>query len=129
MDDDGRENHCFDGVVLSRQRAADLAAELDLDVDQVGICFACLGVVASALDYGDEREIRRNTFQMTPDLWEDGLALPARLALERARVRAVKDAERAIADIDQAGARTTIVRAIVRQLAHQLSVRVHAELN
>jgi hypothetical protein len=129
VDDDEHGNHCFDEVVLSRQRAADLAAELDLDVDQVGICFACLGVVASALDYGDEREIRRNTFQMTPDLWEDGLALPARLALERARVRAVKDAERAIADIDQAGARTTIVRAIVRQLAHQLSVRVHAELN
>jgi hypothetical protein len=41
----------------------------------------------------------------------------------------VKDADRAIADIDQKGARTTIARAIVRQLAHQLSVRVHAELN
>jgi hypothetical protein len=129
LDDAGRGNRCFDGGVLSVQRAAILAAELDLDVDHVGICFACLGIVASALDYGNERDIRSCTLRMTPDLWEDGLASPARLALERARLRGVKDADRAIADVDQKGARTTIARAIVRQLAHQLSVRVHAELN
>jgi hypothetical protein len=115
--------------MLDRQRAADLAAKLDLDVDELPICFACLGIVASALDHGEEREIRGRTLQVTPDLWEEGLALPARLALERARARDVKDAERALADLDRAGPRTTIARAIVRQLAHQLSVRVHAVWN
>jgi hypothetical protein len=128
-DDAVRGNRCFDGIVLSVQRATDLAVELDLNVDQVGVCFACLSFVSFALDGGDEREIRRNTFRMTPDLWEEGLALPARLALEQARVRGVKDAELAIADVDQAGPKTTIARAIVRQLAHQLSVRARAELN
>jgi hypothetical protein len=128
-DDAGHGNRCFDGGVLSVQRAAILAVELDLDVDHVGICFACLGIVASALDYGNERDIRSCTLRMTPDLWEDGLASPARLALERARLRGVKDADRAMADVDQKGARTTIARAIVRQLAHQLSVRARAALN
>jgi hypothetical protein len=128
-DDAGRGNRCFDGGVLSVQRAADLAVELDLDVDQTGVCFACLSFVSFALDGGDEREIRRHTLRMTPDLWEEGLALPARLALERARARGVKDAELAIADVDQAGPKTTIARAIVRQLAHQLSVRARAALN
>jgi hypothetical protein len=128
-DDAVRGDRCFDGVMLDRQRAADLAATLDLDVDHIPICCACLGIVASALDYGDERAIRSRTLEMTPDLWEEGLALPARLALEQSLVRGVTDADRAIADIDQIGARTTIARAIVRQLAHQLSVRVHAELN
>jgi hypothetical protein len=88
-DDAGRGNRCFDGGVLSVQRAADLAVELDLDVEQTGICFACLGIVASALDYGNERDIRSCTLRMTPDLWEDGLASPA-----AARTRAGAPARR-----------------------------------
>jgi hypothetical protein len=122
-------NRCFDGVHAQCPACGDLAVELDLDVDQVGICFACLSFVSLALDSGDEREIRRNTLRVTPDLWAEGLALPARLALERALARGVKDAECALADVDQAGPRTTIARAIVRQLALQLSVRARAELN
>jgi hypothetical protein len=128
-DDAVRGNCCFDGVMLDRRRAADLAVELDLDVDEIPICYACLGIVASAIDRGDEREIRSRTLQMTPDLWAEGLAQPARLALQRARARGVQDAELAIAEIETTGSRTTIARAIVRQLALQLSIRVHAAWN
>jgi hypothetical protein len=115
--------------MLTTQRAAALAAELELDVYQTGICLACLSFVSFPLDSGDEVEARRSTLHFTPILWEEGLALPARLALERARVRGVRDAERAIADVDRAGARTTIARAIVRQLALQLALRSRAEMN
>jgi hypothetical protein len=50
-------------------------------------------------------------------LWEEGLALYARLALERARVAGVPRADEAIVDIEQRGARSPVVRAIVRRLA------------
>jgi hypothetical protein len=63
------------------------ARELDLDLDDLPICLACLSFVAMAIDAGDELEIRRWTRKMTPDLWDEGLALPARLAVERAQRR------------------------------------------
>ena len=115
--------------MLDRRRAVTLASALDLDIDAVGICHACLSFVSMALDDGDEPEIRRQTLRLTPILWDEGLALPLRLALERARERGVKDAAAAIGDVDRAGARTTIARAVVRQLALQLSIRAHAQLN
>ena len=116
-------------MTLDRRRAATLASALDLDVDAIGICHACLSFVSMAIDEGDEREIRRQTFQLTPILWDEGLSLPLRLALEGARASGVEDAAQALADVDGAGARTTIARAVVRQLALQLSIRTHAQLN
>ena len=116
-------------MTLDVRRAATLAGSLDLDVDAIGICHACLSFVSMALDDGDERDIRRQTLRMTPILWDEGLALPLRLALESARASGVDDAARAPEDLDRAGARTTIARAVVRQLALQLSIRTHARLN
>jgi hypothetical protein len=115
--------------MLTPQRAAILAAALDLDVHEAGICLPCLSFVSFPLDDGDEREVRRNTLNMTPILWEEGLAEPARTALEGARERGVKDADSALADVDRSGARTTIARAIVRALALQLVVEMRAPLN
>jgi hypothetical protein len=115
--------------MLDRRRAAALASSLELDVDAVGICHACLSFVSTALDDGEEREIRSQTLRLTPILWDEGLALPLQLALERAQARGVPDAARAMADVRSAGARTTIARAVVRQLALQLSIRAHAQLN
>src|SRR3954453_18944320 len=71
--------------MLDRPRAWELASTLDLDMNEVGICLACLTFVAFPLDRGDEREVRRNTLQFTPILWDEGLERPARSALERAR--------------------------------------------
>jgi len=116
-------------VTLDRRRAATLASALDLDVDAIGICHACLSFVSMALDDGDEREIRRQTQRLTPILWDEGLSVPLRVALERARTSGVEDAARAIEDLDRAGPRTSIARAVVRQLALQLSIRTHAQLN
>jgi hypothetical protein len=122
-------NRCFDGAMLTAKRAAELAAKLQLDVYETGICLPCLSIVAFPLDRGDEPKTRGATVSMTPNLWEEGLELPARLALEQARARGVKDAELALADVEQAGARTTIARAIVRVLALQLVAEMRAPLN
>lgn len=111
---------------MKTQTANELAAQLDLDVDEVGICHACLCVVSFALDKGDEREIRRETNSQTPILWAEGLALPAQLALERARRRGLPHAEAAIADIEARGARSPVPKAIVRRLGADLSAAVAA---
>lgn len=105
-----------------------IAERLDLDVYELGICHACLGFVASALDSGDEREIRRWVDRMTPDLWAEGLALPVRAALERARRRGDPDADAAIFAVEAHGARSLVVKAIVRRLAEDMQRRVREEL-
>ena len=115
--------------MLDRKRAWELAATLDLDMHEAGICLACLTFVAFPLDSGNEREVRGRTLQFTPILWDEGLEHPARNALERARERGVKDAERALADVARAGPRTTIARAIVRVLALQMVAEMRARLN
>jgi hypothetical protein len=115
--------------MLDRPRAWELAAKLDLDMHETGICLACLTFVAFPLDQGTEREVQGKTVQFTPILWDEGLEQPARLALQRACERGVKDAERALADVEAAGARTTIARAIVRVLALQMVAEMRASLN
>ena len=75
-----------------------VAAALDLDLDDVPICLACLSFVSMAIDGGDEREIRRWAIKMTPDLWDEGLALPARFAVARAARRGVAGAEEPLRD-------------------------------
>jgi len=115
--------------MLTPQRAAVLAATLDIEVWKAGICLPCLSFVSFPLDHGDEREVRRQTLSMTPILWDEGLAPTARLALERAQKRGIKDADRALADVDSRGGRTTIARAIVRVLALQLVAEMRAPLN
>jgi hypothetical protein len=113
---------------LDAAGARELAAQLDLDLGHIPICYPCLSFVSMAIDNGDQHKIRGATVQFTPDLWEEGLAAPARGAVERAARRGVKNADRALADIDRAGARTPIARAIVQVLAVQLSTRTRAAI-
>jgi hypothetical protein len=113
---------------LDAKRARELAAQLDLDLGRIPICYPCLSFVSMAIDNGDEPKIRGATVEFAPILWDEGLAAPARAAVERAARRGVKNADRALADIDRAGARTPIARAIVRVLAVQLSTRVRASI-
>jgi hypothetical protein len=105
-----------------------VAAELDLDVDDIGICHACLSFVSMALDRGDEREVREETNRMTPILWEEGLAPPARHALERARKGGIPGAEAALTDVEARGGRSAVAKAIVRRLAADLSARARGDL-
>jgi imidazolonepropionase-like amidohydrolase len=115
--------------MLDRPRASELAGKLDLDMHETGICLACLTFVAFPIDSGNEREAQGATVRVTPILWEEGLEGPARRALEHARERGVENAARALADVDAAGARTPIARAIVHVLALQMVAEMRARLN
>ena len=113
---------------MTRAEAAALAAVLELDVDDIAICHACLSFVSLTLDSGDERKVAGSITRMAPDLWAEGLAQPVRLALERARKRGVANAEEAIVTVDKSGPRSQIARAIVRRLAADLSARAQGDL-
>jgi len=113
---------------VTHTEAAALAVALELDVDDIGICHACLSFVSLAIDSGDERKVAGSITRMAPDLWAEGLEQPVRLALRRARERGVANAEEAIAMVDRAGARSQVARAIVRRLAADLSARAQGDL-
>ena len=72
---------------MTRTEAVELAAELELDVDDIAICHACLSFISFAIDSGDEQKVAGSITSMAPDLWAEGLEQPVRLALERARKR------------------------------------------
>jgi len=107
--------------------ARGLVSQLELELDDVGICLACLSFVSMAIDFGDGREVRRELNRMTPDLWAEGLALPARLALQRARKCGVPGADAALADIQARGGRSLVAKAIVYRLAAELSARAQRD--
>jgi hypothetical protein len=109
-------------------RAARLAEQLDLDVDDIAVCTACLGGVAVALEFGDEREVASATRYFAPMLFDEGLALPVRLALERARRRKVADIELALWDVHVNGGHGRVAHAVVQRLACQLAERTRARL-
>ena len=113
---------------MTRAEAAALAAVLELDVDDIAICHACLSFVSLAIDSGEEHQVAGSITRMAPDLWAEGLAQPVRLALERARKRGVANAEEAIVAVDKSGPRSQIARAIVRRLAADLSARAQGDL-
>jgi hypothetical protein len=89
---------------LTRARIEQVVAALDLELDELAICEACLSFVTFPLDRGDEREVALATTQVTPDLWAEGLALPLQAALERARRRGVAHAAGVVTEVEAFGA-------------------------
>ena len=65
---------------------------------------------------------------VTPDLWAEGLAQPARLALRRALAAGIAEATEALADVDACGGRSVAARAIVRKLAADQAERAQGDL-
>ena len=113
---------------MTHAEAAALAAVLELDVEDLAICHACLSFVSFAIDSGNDHKIAGSITRIAPDLWAEGLSQPVRLALERARKRGVVNAEEAIAAVDKSGPRSQVARAIVRRLATDLSARAQGDL-
>ncbi len=102
---------------MTKTEAEGLAARLDFGLGDPSICEACLLFVSMPLAHGDEAEVRRAVAYFRHALWDEGLALPLQAALQRARRRAVPDADRALADIAERGSRAAIVGAAVLRLA------------
>ena len=106
-----------------------LVERLDLDVDNIPICLACLSFVSSALESGHPREIDRTVAEFAPILWEEGLAQPVLLALQRTKRQGMAGAAAALAEVERRGPRAPIVALIVLRLAAQLSERAAADLS
>ena len=106
---------------MTRTQAAELVAQLELDLDRV--CHACLCEVSFALEDGEPRKVAGALRRMTPDLWEDGLDAQAVAAVERACALELPHAREALADLEQQGGRGIVARAIVRRLAEELTAR------
>jgi hypothetical protein len=113
---------------VTRAEAAALAAALELDLDDIAICHACLSFVSFAIDSGSEHKVAGAITRIAPDLWAEGLQQLVRVALRRARERGVANAEQAIASVDKSGPRSQVARAIVRKLAADLSARAQGDL-
>jgi hypothetical protein len=113
---------------VEARQAKGIASQLDLDLDDIPICLACLSFVSMAIDGGDERDVRGQLNRITPDLWAEGLAQPARLSLGRARERGVAGAEAALADVEERGGRSLTAQAIVYRLAADLSARAQGDV-
>ena len=119
---EARPRTCCDGAVakITEEQARAVAQALELELEEIDICLACLSFVAFPLRTGDEGEVRRALASVTRHLWEEGLALPGVAALERARRAGVRHAEAALADITTRGSRSPVVREIVLRLAADL---------
>ena len=113
---------------VTRAEADKLAAVLELDVDDIAICHACLSTVSFALDFGNEHKVAGSITRVAADLRAEGLALPVQSALERARERGVANAGEAIAAVGREGSMSRVVRVIVRRLAADLSARAEGDL-
>ena len=105
-----------------------LVERLDLDVDDIPICLACLSFVSSALEGGHPRDINRTLAEFAPILWEEGLAQPVLLALQRTKRQGMAGAAAELAEVERRGARAPIVALIVLRLAAQLSGRAAGDL-
>ena len=116
--------------MLDRTRAAELAAQLDLHVHAIPICLPCLTFVALPLDERRRARAQARHAALHADP-VGGRSRPSRRGKRSSvhRLRRLKDAERAVADVEERGAKTTIARAIVHVLALQLVAEMHARLN
>lgn len=112
---------------LTKQQAEAVARALDVGLD-APICLACLSFVSMAIDKGDPKDIAAQVRWITPDLWLEGLAAPALAAARRAVAAGVADAERALAELERHGGRSTVAQAIVLRLGEELSRRVRADV-
>ncbi len=113
---------------ITFKRAVQLAARLDLDLDDCEVCLACLSFVSLPLGAGDERGARSGARQMSHHIWAEGLEQPALLALRRACDEGILDADDGVADANENGGRSLMAQAIVWHLGGDLAARARGDL-
>jgi hypothetical protein len=85
--------------------------------------------VSFALDRGDRREVSRQLRRVTPDLWHEGLADHALAAVKSAVELGLPGSREALIELEARQGAGVVARAIVRQLAVDLSRRTRTEMS
>ena len=111
---------------MRTETVASLAKRLDVGLHSRGVCPACLGFIAIALDHGEERDVSHELRQAAPLVWDEGLGDSVRAALEAAARTGDKDAVEGLRDLSVNRARSAVFRAVVRRLAAELADSVAA---
>src|SRR5436305_506983 len=111
-----------DSPLLAPERR--LARALGVGLGAYGVCHACLGMIALELDHGDDASIADVSRSVVVSLWCDGLGGPVEDALHAACRKEIPGAGDALRDFEARGPRSTIFRAVVRELAETLRQEV-----
>lgn len=106
---------------VSLAMSDEIAAQLDLTLAETPVCVACLSFVSAGLREGDEKDARRWAKEMTPFIWDEGLAEVVLDAVRAAAERGVRDASACLADLEERKGRSVVARAIVFRLAVELA--------
>ena len=112
---------------MTSEAVSALAKRIDVGLHSRGVCPACLGFIALALDHGDERDVARELRQAAPLVWDEGLGDSVRAPLEAAAKAGDGDAAEALRDLAVSHARSTVFRAVVSHLAAELAESVRRE--
>jgi hypothetical protein len=106
---------------MTKERAAALAATLQVGLHSAGVCPACISFVSIEIDRGNERRVAGQITSFAPLLWGEGLGDVVRAELER-RARGGDDAAtEALEELEFRRERSPIFRAVVRRLAAELA--------
>jgi hypothetical protein len=106
---------------MTKERAAALAAELQVGLHSPGVCPACISFVAYEVERGNERRGAGQITSFAPLLWDEGLGEVVRAELGRQSGRGDDAATEALEELAPRRHRSTIFRAVVRRLAAELA--------
>jgi hypothetical protein len=106
---------------VTEKQVTALAARLEVDLSSRGVCPACLSFVVFALEEGDGRRVAGAVTRVASMLWDEGLDVAVRVALERAVAEAVDGAAEGRREFEERGFRSRTFRAVVRRLAEDLA--------
>lgn len=116
-------------LTLAKSKA--IVTQLGLTLAETPVCLACLSVVAEDVRKNDDRSALSSAYEVTPMIWDEGLAEHALEAVRRGAEQGVEGADVALADLESRGSRSPVARAIVLRFAAELveQERLLAELH
>jgi hypothetical protein len=106
---------------MTNERAAAVAAELQVGLRSPGVCPACISFVAYEVERGNERRVAGQITSFAPLLWDEGLGDVVRAELWRRSGSGDDAAAEALEELTATRHRSAIFRAVVRRLAAELA--------
>jgi hypothetical protein len=106
---------------MEKERAAAVAAELEVGLHSPGVCPACISFVAYEIERGNERRVAGQITSFAPLLWDEGLGDVVRAELGRQSGAGNDAVAEALEELVVKRHRSAIFRAVVRRLAAELA--------